>query len=107
MADITSGHPAEHAPPTTMDHPAQWHYVATRLMVHTGAYSPDEMNGLHWLWHQRGALRIRTAMQRHNFRAIPGSLGYQANASGHRRHRSQEVPEPSRQAARHDSPGGH
>ena len=66
MADITFGYPAEHAPPTTSDHPSQWHYVATRLMKHMGAYSPDEMDGLHWLWHQRAALRIRTAVQRHD-----------------------------------------
>ena len=50
MADVTFSHRAEpHAPPTTMDHPGQWHYVATRLMSHMGTYSPDEMNGLHWL----------------------------------------------------------
>ena len=48
MADITFGHRMGHTPPATMDHPGQWHYVATRLMAHMGAYSPDEMNGLHW-----------------------------------------------------------
>ena len=48
MADVAFGHQAEpHAPPTTRDHPSQWHYVATRLVVHMGTYSPDEMNGLH------------------------------------------------------------
>ena len=47
MADITFGHRTEQASPTTMDHPGQWHYVASRLMAHTGAYGPDEMNGLH------------------------------------------------------------
>ena len=81
--------------------------MATRLMAHIGAYSPDEMNGLHWLWHQRAALRIRTAMQRHNIWAIPGSPGYQGHASGHCRPRSQEVPEPPRQAAQHNCPGRH
>ena len=76
MADVTFGHRAEpHAPPTTMDHPGEWHYVANRLMAHMRTYSPDEMNRLHWLWHQRAALRIRAAMQRHNIWAIPGSPG--------------------------------
>ena len=65
------------------------------------------MNGLHWRWHQHAALRICTAMQRHNIWAIPGSPGYQGHASGHRRPRSQEVPEPPRQTARHNSPGRH
>ena len=65
MADVTFGHRTGHNPPTTMDRPDQWRYVATRLMTHMGAYSPDEMNGLHWLWHQRAALRIRAAMQDH------------------------------------------
>ena len=95
MADVAFGHRAEpHAPPNTMDHPGQWHYVATRLMPHMGTYSPDEMNGLHWPWHRRAALRIRTAMQRHNIFAIRGSPGYQGHASGHQRPRSQELPEP-------------
>ena len=47
MADVTFGHRTGHMPPATMDHPGQWHYVATRLMAHMGAYSPDEMNGLY------------------------------------------------------------
>ena len=104
MADITFGHRTGHTPPATMDHPGQWHYVATRLMVHMGAYSPDKMNGLHWQWHQRAVLRIRVAMQRHNIWDIPGSPGYQGHASGHRRPGSQDVPEPPRQAARRNSP---
>ena len=105
MADVAFGHrPEPHAPPTTIDHPSQWHYVATRLMAHMGTYSPDEMNGLHWLWHQHAALRIRAAMQRHNIWANPGSWGYQGHTSGHRRPRSQEVPELPRQTARHDFP---
>ena len=108
MSDVTFGHRAEpHLPPTTTDHPGQWHYVANQLMAHMGTYSPDEMNGLHWLWHQGAALRIHTAMQRHNIWAIPGSPGYQGHASGHRGPRSQEVPEPPRQVARHNSPGRH
>ena len=108
MADIAFGHWAEpHAPPTTMDHPGKLHYVATRLMAHMGTYIPDEMNRLHWLWHRRAALRIHTAMQRHNIWAIPGSPGYQGHASGHPRPRSQEVPEPPRQTARQNSPGRH
>ena len=104
MADITFGHRTGHTPPATMDHPGQWHYVATRLMVHMGAYNPDEMNGLHWQWHQRAALRIRAIMQEHNIWDIPGSPGYQGHASGHQRPRSQDVPEPPRQAARRNSP---
>ena len=107
MADITLGHRAEHVPPTTMDHRSQWHYVASRFMAHMGAYSPDKMNGLHCQWHHRAALHIRTALQRHNIWAIPGSPGYQGHASGHRRPRSQEVPETPRQAARRNSPGRH
>ena len=104
MADVTSGHRTGHTHPATMDRPGQWRYVATRLPAHMGAYSPDEMNGLHWRWQQRAALRIRTAMQDHNIWDIPGSPGYQGHASGHRRPRSQDVPEPPRQAARRNSP---
>ena len=92
MADITFGHRTGHTPPATMSHPGQWQYVATRLMAHMGTYSPDEMNRLHWQWHQRAALRIRTAMQQHNIWDIPGSPGYQGHASGHRWPRSQDVP---------------
>ena len=42
MADITFGHRAGQTPPTTMDLRGQWHYVATRLMAHFGAYNRDE-----------------------------------------------------------------
>ena len=104
MADVTLGHRTGHTPSATMDHPGQWHYVASRLMAHMGAYSPDEMNGLHWQWHQRAALRIRTAMQDHGIWEIPGSPGYQGHTSGHRRPWSQDVPEPPGQAARRNSP---
>ena len=104
MADMTFGHWTGHTPPGTMNHPGQWHYVATRVMAHMGAYSPDEMNGLHWQWHQRATLRTRAAMQQHNIWDIPGSPGYQGHASGHRRPWSQDVVEPSRQAARCNSP---
>ena len=104
MADLTFGHRTGHTPPITINHPGQWHYVATRLMAHMGAYSLDEMNGLHWQWHQRAALRIRATMQDHDIWEIPGSPGYQGPASGHRRPRSQDVPEPPRQAARRNSP---
>ena len=88
MADVTFGHRTGHTPPATMDHPGQWHYMATRLMAHMGAYSPDKMNGPHWQWHQRAALRIRTAMQDHGIWEIPGSPGYQGHSPGHRRPRS-------------------
>ena len=104
MADVTFGHQTGHTPPATIDRPDQWRYVATRLMAHMGAYSPDEMNRLHWRWHQRAALRIRAAMQDHNIWNIPGSPGHQGHASGHRRPRSQDVPGPPRQAARRNSP---
>ena len=104
MADVTFGHRTGHTPPATMDRPDHWRYVATRLLAHIGAYSPDEMNGLHWRWHQCAALRIRAAMQDHNIWNIPGSPGNQGHASGHRRQRSQDVPEPPRQAARRTSP---
>ena len=104
MADITFGHQTGHTPPATMDHPGQRHYVANRLMAHMGVYNPDEMNVLDWQWHQRAALRIRATMQEHNIWDIPGSPGYQGHDSGHQRPRSQDVPEPSSQAARRDSP---
>ena len=107
MADITFAQRTGPTPPATMDHPGQWHYVATRLMAHMGAYSPDEINKLHWQWHQRAALGIRAAMQRDYIQDIPGSPGYPGYASGHWRPRSQEVPEAPRQAARCKSPGRH
>ena len=74
LADITFGHRTGHAPPATIDHPGQWHYVASRLMAHMEAYSLDKMNGLHWQWHQRAALRIPTAMQRHKGKGKGTSL---------------------------------
>ena len=104
MADITFGHWTGHTTPATMNNPGQWHSVATGLMAHMGAYSPDEINELHWQWHQRAALCIRTAMQQHDIWDIPGSPGYRGHASGHRRPRSQDIPEPPRQAARRNSP---
>ena len=104
MADITIGHRTGHTPPATMNHPGQWHYVATWLMAHMGANNPDEMNGLHCQWHQHAALRIRATLQEHNIWDIPGSPGYQGHASGHQLPRSQDVPEPLRQAARRNSP---
>ena len=104
MAEITFVHRMGHTPSATMDHPGQWHCVATRLMAHMGAYSLDEINGLHWQWHQRAALRIRAAMQRHNIWDIPGSPGYQGHASGHGRPRSQDAPPLSKQVARRNSP---
>ena len=104
MADITFGHRTLHTPPANMDYPDQWHYVATRLLAHMGAYNPDEMNGLHWQWHQRAALRIRATMREHNIWDTPGSPGYQGHASGHRQPRSQDVPELPGQAARRNSP---
>ena len=111
MADVAFSYRAEpHSPRTTMDHPGQWHYVATRLMAHMGTYSRDKMNGLHRRWHQRAALRMRTAMQRHNIWAIAQSPGYQGRASGHKRRRCQEVPEaPGKRHAitPQDATGGH
>ena len=105
MADVAFGHRATaHALPATMDHPCQWHYVATWVMAHMWAYSPDGINRLHWLWHQRAALRIRATMQEHNIWAIPGSPSSQKHALGHQRPRSQEVSEPTRQTASHSPP---
>ena len=104
MVDITFGHRTGHTPPATMDQPGEWHYVATRFMAHMGAYSPDEMIGLHWQWHQRAALSICRTMQDHDIWEIPGSPGYQGHASGRRRPRSQDIPQPPRQAARRNSP---
>ena len=104
MTDVTFGHRTGHTPPATMDRPDQWRYVATRLMAHMGAYSPDEMNRLHWRCHQCAALRIRAAMQDHNIWNIPGSPGHQGHASGQRQPRSQDIPGPPRQAARRNSP---
>ena len=108
MADVAFGHwAAPHTTPTAMDHPSRWHYVASRLMAHMRTYGADEMNSLHWRPHERAALRVRATMQRHNIWAIPGSPGSPGHAFGHRRPRYQEVPEPSRQMARHDSPRRH
>ena len=108
MADVAFGHrAAPHTLPTTMDLPSQWHYVAIRLMAQLGTYSPDEKNRLHWLWHQRTALCVRPAMQRHNIWTNPWSLSSRGHASGHQRPQSQEVLEPPRQTARHDSPRRH
>ena len=83
MADVAFGQqgstasiPHHHGPPH------QCYYGATRLMAHMGTYSPDEMNGLHWPWHQLASLRVRAAMQRHNIWAIPGSSGSQGHANG-------------------------
>ena len=104
MADVTFSHRTGHTPPATIDHAGQWHYVATWVMAHMGAHSSDEMNGLHWQWHQRAALRIRATMQDHDIWEICGSTGYQEHAPGLRPPRSQDVPEPPRRAARRNSP---
>ena len=104
MADITFGHRTGNTPPAPMNHPGQWHYVATRLMAHMRAYNSDEMKGLHWQWHQCASLRSRATMQEHNIWDIPGSPGYQEHASGHWQPRSKDVPEPPRQGARCNSP---
>ena len=83
MADVAFGHRAARlSPSATMNHPSQWHYVATWLMAHMGTNSSDEMKGLQWLRHQRAALRVRAAMRRHNIWPIPGSPGSQGHASG-------------------------
>ena len=50
------------------------------------------------------ALRIRATMKDHDIWKVPGSPGYQGHASGQRRPRSQDVPEPPRQATRRNSP---
>ena len=108
MADVTFGHRTGHTPPTTMDRPDQWRYVATRLMAHMGAYSPDEMNGLHWRWHQPAALRILAAMQDH----ISGtSLDHRATrdtpqATGHRGPKTSRSPPDRRRAETHRNTHG-
>ena len=85
--------------------PPPWTTPPNGTMWPPGSWrNPDEMNGLHWQWHQRAALRICAIMQEHNIWDIPRSPGYQGHASGHRRPRSQDVPEPPRQAARRNSP---
>ena len=59
MADVIFDHrEGRHSPPPTMEHPSQWRYVATGLVAHMGAYTPDNLDRLHWRWHHRAALRI-------------------------------------------------
>ena len=57
--DVREG---RHSPPPTMEHASQWRYVAARLMAHMGAYTPGDLDRLHWRWHHRAALRIREAL---------------------------------------------
>ena len=106
MADITFGHQAEHHSPhhhrpsrpvALSGHPAHGAY---------GAYSPDEMNRVHWQWHQRALQRIRTAMQRHNIWApwVPGLPGTRLRPPATTVPRAPAAPRP---AARRTSPGRH
>ena len=47
-----------HSPLPTTEQPSQWRYVATRLMAYMGAYTPGNLDRLHWRWRHRAALRI-------------------------------------------------
>ena len=60
----------KHSPPLTMEHPSQWRYVATRLMAHMGAYTPDNLDRVTWQWHHRAALRIQETLIRHDIWTI-------------------------------------
>ena len=63
MADVIFKHrEGRHSPPTPMEHRSQWQYVATCLMVHMEAYTPGDLNRLHWRWHHRAPLRTREAL---------------------------------------------
>ena len=93
-----------------MDHPSQWHYMATGLMAHMGTYSLDEMNELQWLWHRRATLRIRKAMQRQNIWAIPGSAGTRdtpLDTGNHGPKRSRSPPGKRRAMTPQDATRGH
>ena len=59
MADVIFNlREGRQSPPPTVEDPGQWLYVATRLMARMRAYTPDDLNLLHWQWHHRAALRI-------------------------------------------------
>ena len=104
MADVIFIHrEVRHSPPPTMDHPSQWRYVATRLMAHLGAYTPDDLDLLHWPWHHRAALRIREAPIQHNIWTIrtPRCRGPPGpdRATEHQRQRFPTTQGPLRQVA--------
>ena len=90
-------------PLPTMERPGQWRYVADRLVAHMGAYTPDDLNRLHWRWHHRAAFRIREALIRHNVWTIltplPRGPTTPDRATGHQRQRSQKAQGPLRQVA--------
>ena len=59
IADVIFGTMKGNTPrPRTMESPSHWQYVATYLMAHTGAYSLNDLDWLHWRWHHRAAFRI-------------------------------------------------
>ena len=87
-----------------MEQPSQWWYVATRLMAHMGAYTPHDLDKLHWRWHHRAALRIREALLRHNIWTIrtlhPRGPPAPGRATGHQRQQARTTKGPPRQMAR-------
>ena len=92
MVDVIfNHHEGQHSAIPTLEHPSQWQYVATRLMAHMGAHTPDDLNLLHWRWHHRRALRIREALIRRNIgTGTPRPRGppIPDRATGHQRQRS-------------------
>ena len=105
MADIIFDHRGgRHSRPPTMEHSSQWRYVATRLMAHMGAYTPNDLDGLHWRWHHRAALRIREALIRHHIWTIwtphPRGQAAPGRTTGHQRQRSPTTQGHRRQVSR-------
>ena len=105
MANVIFNHPeGRDSPPPTMEHPSQWRYVATPLMAHMGAYTPDALNQLHRQWHHRAALRIQEVLIGQNIWTIrtplPRGQPSPDKATGHQRQRSPTTQGPPRQMAR-------
>ena len=105
MADVILDHcEGRQSPPPTMEHPSRWRYVATHLMVHMGAYNPDDLDRLHWRWHHRATLRLREALLRQNIWTIrtsrPRGPAAPGRDTGHPGQRSPTTQGPPRQMAR-------
>ena len=58
------------SPALTMEQPSPWRYMATGLMADMGAYTPHDLNQLHWRWLHMAALCIRDALLRHHVQTI-------------------------------------
>ena len=104
MADVIFNHrEGPHSPLSTLEHLSEWQYVATRLMAHMGAYTPDNLDRLHWRWHHGAALRIREALIRHNIWTIrtprPQGPPTPDSTTGHQCQRSPTTQGPPRQTA--------